>query len=400
MNAKELHRALRSATPEPVSADLRDRLVADLPAALPGVSLPVRRRRWWAYAAAACLAGAVLYLAGLSWRGDQVSGSPGFSLVPAVFAEVVEGLDKATALELELEVRAPKGENFESVFPEEEFAPVHIWIERPSVRFAKGRMRVEKPTRRVVFNGDSTLIFMNAMGSGDARIYPGGQIDRLLADPARWLEDARDATQGAATMDTAKGADGRQAARLSLIQQGVELSPGAKPVFFDQFDRRTVVTWDIGSGELRSLERYVQYQGQEVLVARLRRIRYASRLDDSVFSLAVPEGAHWAVAKDADDPRWSAMGPVQVAQTLFEGWKEKDWDTVRRFCEYEVYLVYMKKVPLKSYRITGEPFRSDPRYPGVQIPYELDFGNGKVKRHALALRNDNEMQRYVIDGGL
>jgi len=70
------------------------------------------------------------------------------------------------------------------------------------------------------------------------------------------------------------------------------------------------------------------------------------------------------------------------------------------FCESRLIITYMKRVPLASFKITGPKFKRNPKYPGWQVPYELVFKNGGVKRLALALRKDNPMKRYVWDGGL
>ena len=46
----------------------------------------------------------------------------------------------------------------------------------------------------------------------------------------------------------------------------------------------------------------------------------------------------------------------------------------------------------------GEPFQSG-RYPGWFVPYEIKLNSGEIKAHNLALRNDNDAGRYVVDGG-
>ena len=73
---------------------------------------------------------------------------------------------------------------------------------------------------------------------------------------------------------------------------------------------------------------------------------------------------------------------------------------MRLFCESEIIVTYMRQNKLKSFKITGEPFKFIPIYPGFQVPYELVFANGETKKAALALRNDNAMKRYLWDGGL
>lgn len=408
MKTTQLQKALRAAHPRKVPADLRERLVAAIPEHLAPLAEPQARwiRPRWAYGvAAACLLIAALHLGGLiPWPGNQVSRTTGtsFSLVPAAFASVVDNLKNTGAFILKLDVRAPGSENFEAIDPEAPFAPVQIWLERPSARFAKGRMRVEKPERWVVFDGQATLFYItNAqLNTADAKIYPGGRIDQQLADPARWLEEYAPSNSAQVCIDTLKGLEGRILTRLSVQEEGIETAEGWHPVFYDQFTRRTVISWDAQTKQLVDLEKYVQYQGREVLVTKLRSIEFRESLEDSLFSQALPAGTHVMGVADPTNQRYADLGPVEVARKLFQAWQEEDWDTARLFCESDLIVTYMRLNKLKSYRITGQPFKFIPIYPGYQVPYELVFESGEVKKFALALRNDNEMKRYIWDGGI
>lgn len=382
--------------------ELRDRLVGAIPEQLAPRAEPQARwlRPRWAYgAAAACLLVAALHLGGLlPWQASQAKAP--FSLVPAAFASVVENLKNTGAFVLSLDVRAAGSENFEAIDPEAPFAPVQIWLERPSARFEKGRMRVEKPERWVVFDGQATLFYItNAqLNTADAKIYPGGRIDQQLADPARWLEEYAPSNSAQVRIDTLKG--GRILTRLSVQEEGIETAEGWHPVFYDQFTRRTVISWDAQTRQLVDLEKYVQHQGREVLVAKLRSITFRESLEDSLFSQALPAGTHVMGVADPTNQRYSDLGPVEVARKLFQAWQEEDWDTARLFCESDLIVTYMRLNKLKSYRITGQPFKFIPIYPGYQVPYELVFESGEVKKFALALRNDNEVKRYIWDGGI
>ena len=411
MKTADLRAILRSKPSRPVPPDLRYKLVAAIPDVLPfeaPASAWMSRRRWAYAAAAACLVAAALHFGG--WRpwsagSARHSASASLSLVPAAFANVVENLRQAGALVIELEQRTSGRENFEHVDPASPFVPVHVWLERPSARFAQGRMRVEKPDRRVVFNGQSTLFYFSPVeekglsAPGEAKVYPGGRIDAQLSDPARWLEDNRGNAQAKVTVDTVKGTDGSPVTRLTIEEKGVELAGGYEPWFYDQFDRRTVVCWNGQSGVLTDLEKHVRHAGQEVMVVKLRSIEYRDRLEDRVFSHDLPEGTHLQALADPGSQRYSNLGPAEVARTFFNAWKEKDWDTVRLFCDNNLVLVYMRLTELQSFKITGEPFKRDPRYAGFHVPYELVFANG-VKKHALAVRNDNPEKRWMWDGGL
>ena len=46
----------------------------------------------------------------------------------------------------------------------------------------------------------------------------------------------------------------------------------------------------------------------------------------------------------------------------------------------------------------GEPFRSG-LYPGWFVPYEVRMPGGRIKKHNLAVRNDNPQQRFILTYG-
>ena len=161
-----------------------------------------------------------------------------------------------------------------------------------------------------------------------------------------------------------------------------------------------MITWDIKSKLLTDLEKYVIHEGKEVMVARLSSIAYKDKFEDNVFSHELPNYVHIMEIKDPENKQYSEMDPVEVTKFIFNAWKNEEWDKVRLFCEINIYIYYMRFEPLAKFRITGPKFKRNPRYPGYLVPYELIFKNGHVKKLALALRNDNKMKRYVIDGGL
>jgi hypothetical protein len=275
-------------------------------------------------------------------------------------------------------------------------------------------MRIGKPDRRVVFNGQATLLYFSPVqekqlsSPGEAQVHPGGRIDGQLADPARWLGDFRGNAEATVVVDTLEGKSGNPIVRVSIEEMGIEVQNPAdvqldtpfRPWFYDQFDRRTVVCWDAQTQVLTDVEKYVRQGGKEVMVAKLRSIEYSDRLDDSVFSHELPAGTHMQALADPTSQRYSDLSPVEVTRTFFNAWQEKDWDTVRLFCDSQLVLAYMRIMDLRSFRITGQPFKFNPTYAGFNVPYELTFANGEVKKHALAIRNDNAEKRWVWDGGL
>jgi hypothetical protein len=139
-----------------------------------------------------------------------------------------------------------------------------------------------------------------------------------------WFEDNRGNAESKVAVDTLKGKDGSLVTRLAIDEKGVELAAGSQPWLYDQFDRRTVVCWDAQTQRLTDLERHVRHAGKEVTVVKLRSIEYCDRLADSVFAHHLPEGTHLQALADPTNQRYNELGPVEVARTFFNAWKEKD----------------------------------------------------------------------------
>ncbi len=95
----------------------------------------------------------------------------------------------------------------------------------------------------------------------------------------------------------------------------------------------------------------------------------------------------------------------QTARDFFEALEKADWNKVDQLCppgfalsaqlgdENRNLLNGLKLVSL------GEPFTKPP-YPGVYVPYKIQFKNGESKQYNLAVRQDNPAQTWYWDGGL
>lgn len=400
---KKIRRSLQTVERPPIPEGFRERLVEAVPDTI-GDPNRSRRRYRFRYVAAAV----VILAAGLMWlRDDKDSGVPvpappfEIAFASAAMADVTTAMMDPQAIYLEVDIRTRPNEPFDYVQPEADFIRVHIWLERPSDRFPNGRMRLDKPGhRQVIFNGESTLITLTMMDRQEAKHFSGGRIDRMLADPSAWLSALSPSNQAHVTIDTVTAVDGVWEAQMTVTETGQELAGGSTRAFYPEFDRKAIVAWETDTRRLRNIERYVLVEGKEVQVSGLRTIRYSDGFDDSVFSHDLPDGVHVMAVKDPDDAELSRLGPEEVAHRFFEAWKREDWDTVSQFCESSLVIWYMRLEGIETYRITGPKFKRNPQYPGWHIPYELGLKSGGMKRHAIALRNDNKMNRYVFDGGI
>jgi hypothetical protein len=94
------------------------------------------------------------------------------------------------------------------------------------------------------------------------------------------------------------------------------------------------------------------------------------------------------------------QSPKEAAEVFFDGLAREDWDQVLTIYPYgrlsrgfKSWLGGLRVISL------GEPFQSF-SYPGWFVPYEIRLKSGPVRKHNLAVRNDNPEGRWVFDGGL
>jgi hypothetical protein len=96
------------------------------------------------------------------------------------------------------------------------------------------------------------------------------------------------------------------------------------------------------------------------------------------------------------------MTPLEAARAFFEACAREDWNEVQKFDTTPVTARTKKDLGgLKILRL-GKPFQSK-GYAGGKgwfVPYEIRLKDGTVKKWNLALRNDNAVHRYEVDGGI
>jgi hypothetical protein len=166
-------------------------------------------------------------------------------------------------------------------------------------------------------------------------------------------------------------------------------------------DTRREYTFDRKTGRLETAKFYCQSDGKEVLALDIVKIEYDPVIADAQFELKAPEGIVWYQEPQRlpDNEKYEKMTPAEAAQEFFEACSKRDWDEAAKFWttpitdEIKQYLGGLKVIKL------GEPFQAKP-YPGWFVPYEIRMSGGEVRKHNLALRNDNPAKRFVVDGGL
>ena len=99
------------------------------------------------------------------------------------------------------------------------------------------------------------------------------------------------------------------------------------------------------------------------------------------------------------DEQHATMTAEQAARAFFDACGRKDWDEVGKFWPMPMDEQFKKFVGGLKVLSLGQSFKSAAG-PSLFVPYKIRLSNGEVKKHNLALRNDNNAGRWFVDGGL
>jgi hypothetical protein len=315
----------------------------------------------------------------------------------ALLAQSIDAMNGLRSVHIVARMRTPRGDNFESIGAGFDFQPVEMWKEFG----AAPRWRVENPGRVVVMDGAQSVLFMKP----DQAVHGGrnsGFVEwlRPLLDPERVL----DAELKAAQKGESRAAIRQEGPRVTLTATrqaaGEFVDDWGRNASVSQSDHTRVYQFDAATSRLTALQVILHDGGRDVVVFETTDIRYNEAMAPEVFTVALPDGVIWSVPPE----RMPTDRPIpatarDAAEAFLEGLAQRDWERV-----LTVYAATAVPESLKSdgggLRVIsiGEPFQSG-LYGGRFVPYEVVLADGTHKQWNLAVRNDNQVQRWVFDGG-
>lgn len=352
------------------------------------------------------LAAAAVIIIGLS-IGLQVFDGAGQAMAAEVFAQAIEAMVDLQSVHIKARMRTLPRDNFELIKLDHEFVPHDLWKEYgPGL----GRWRVEKPGRVVVMDGQGALLFIrpNYAAKGSVRtgfvswLKPLLDVDRVLDSEIRRAQQDRSEL----LLSHETGTDGREklVVTVEATAKGDFTHDWLRNKSIPASDNYRVYRFDAETKLLEGLQVYMHVDDKiehDVLVFEITEIEYNLELGPDLFTLDLPEDVIWhEPAQPLADEYYQQMGPKEVAVALFQACADEDWDEADKFMasiradkRIQKYLGGLEIIS------TGEPFKSG-LYPGWFVPYEIRLSSGQIKKHNLALRNDNPGKRYVVDGGI
>lgn len=353
----------------------------------------------------------LLAIAAVGWftnRNDSNS-SPAFTTL-AQAAEFAQGIK---SMHISARMRTIPGDNFEYIDPKAPLIPVEIWKEygNPSMIYVK------KPGRHIVFDGESTTMFMQSKVASFAVKNNGftegviGSLAPLLNIETLFQHERQSAENANASVTVGTGTltiDGKDIGKRTVLtinakaQGDFSESEYSKNTSIIESDNTRIYMFDPDTSRCDNVKVYVKTKHENVLVFETTKIEYDIPIKPSVFHLDIPKSVTWL--KDPSELNTntdnSSMQPDEVARGFFEALSKSDWQAARQFSGSLFDNTELRRM-FGGLRIIsiGKPFKSG-MYRGCYVPYEIKLKSGQVKKFNLAIRNDNSRHQWSIDGGL
>jgi hypothetical protein len=325
-----------------------------------------------------------------------------------VLQNAINAVSDLWSVHMKTRMRTRPGDNFSNIGLNYDFVDIEMW--KRTNEDGLVQWRVEKPGRVLLMDGQSTIMLMRPnYGVLEERPLPLGCLDswsgRFLNVPGlldNELQNAKNIPDRAISLWREK-VDGRDKIVLEVdITTDVPEDDYLRNSFIQDSDHVKVYRFDAQTKLLEGLQVYVHTPDEDVLVFEVTDIEYNVEIDDSVFALELPEDMIWHKEAEIlpDNEKYEQMEPKEVAQTFFQACADENWNEFLKFWSASAVDQQIKDY-LGGLQIIsiGEPFKSG-GYSGWFIPYEIKLRDGYIKKHNLAIRNDNPAQRYVVDGGI
>lgn len=333
---------------------------------------------------------------------------PAASAAAQVLQDAIKAVSDVWSVHMKARMRTLPNDNFSMIDLDYDFVPIEMWLRTDVDGLVQ--WRVEKPGRVLLMDGKSTLMLIRPnAGVLEKTPWPLGCFDswcgRLLNVQDlldNELQNSKSRSDHQANLRHQE-IDGRDKIILEVdITTDVAKDDYLRNKFISDSDHTKVYRFDAETKLLENFQVYVHAEEQDVLIFEITDIAYNKEIADSVFVLDLPENMIWYGQPQTlpDNEKYQKMPPKETAKAFFEACSKEDWDEFLKFWSAnavdEKIKSYLGGLEIIS---IGEPFKSG-RYPGWFVPYEIKFKSGEVKKHNLAIRNDNPAKRYIVDGGI
>ncbi|MHC4124021.1 MAG: zf-HC2 domain-containing protein [Planctomycetota bacterium] len=329
-----------------------------------------------------------------------------------VLQDAIDAISDLWSVHMKTRMRTLPRDNFSLIGLNFDFVPIEMWKHTDENGLLQ--WRVEKPGRVLLMDGQKTIMLIRPnYGSLMEKPLPLGCFDswsgRLL-NVHELLDNELQKAKNNPDREVYlwhKEVEGQDKIILEVeVAANVPEDDYLRNRFITGSDHLKVYRFDAKTKLLEGLQVYVHSEDKDVLIFEITDIEYNTEIDNSVFTLDLPENMTWygEPQKLSDNEKYEKMTPKEAVEAFFQACAEENWDEVLKFWgtsqiddRIKAYLGGLTIISI------GEPFQSKGYARnglGWFVPYEIRFKSGEVKKMNLAIRKDNPAKRFVVDGGL
>lgn len=316
--------------------------------------------------------------------------------------QAIASMEGVRSIRIELRIRTSEQENFDYIDPHLEFVPHTL----EAIYTPRLLWRVEKPDRKVLYDGLRTYLWYDSLNDGLIQPYSPDAIGllNLLIDPSQLLELERQLTRAhtGARYELHREAEVLYLKVISPAQGDFSQSDYERNTSIIESNTRREYRFDALNGRLLGARVTLLAEEGERTLLEIDRITYDAPLDTASLT-ALPEGINWTdQTRNTPSPRLTGIDAMQAARlilTAFTTWDTSILDEALRSYGAHARELLQSRYAGATVEHLSKPVRSG-KYPGWFIPCTLRMGDGSRERIRLALRNDNSAGSWVVDGGL
>lgn len=315
-----------------------------------------------------------------------------------LFNKSIAAMENLKSIYYNLNIRTLEGDNFELILTDEGFVKNEIWK-----KFSEPeKWKISKQGREVLMDGQNQYLYIKDFLATKASVNAGFvQWLKILLEPKLIMETEKSFAQNNKAKYLIEEKDNKviltiKAEALGNFKNDYMMNKS----ILESYNTR-IYTFDKQTNLLLSMQVYIEKSNENILVIDSKEIKYNIEIPNEVFSIELPKGMTWTDAKFLETPNSEDLKNItseEAARMFFEGCENNDWDKVKKIYPYNIWLIKYNYGGLKIIRI-GKAFKSG-LYSGEFVPYEIQLKNGYVKKHNIALRNDNKNKVWQVDGGI
>ncbi|HUT28709.1 MAG TPA: zf-HC2 domain-containing protein [Sedimentisphaerales bacterium] len=324
--------------------------------------------------------------------------------------QAIQAVANIRSVHIQARMRTIPHDNFGLIGLSYDFVPMEMWKWLDN----EGRLqwRIEKPGRVEVMDGNSTIMLIRPNYAVKIGPLPAGRyafdawcghlmdVNDLLDSE---LRKALKRSDGEISIyhETVNGRE-KVVLQIYASAQGDYTNDYLKNKFISESDHTRMYYFDAETKLLTGFEVHVHTDKEDVIVFETTAIEYNLEIDPALFTLELPKDVIWHGQPKVleNNKEYQQMTPKEMATAFFQACADQDWEEFLKFWFASAVDERIKE-SLGGLEIIsmGEPFKSG-RYPGWFVPYEIKLKSGHIRKHNLAVRNDNKAKRWTVDGGI